>query len=90
VISRSDATQNAYIVHAPEGLNVWVVVSAVKGESVGRFPSLRAALTFVQSTTFGPAPTAPPSDADWPSGLEGEQGAVESAMAAGAVNQPPD
>jgi hypothetical protein len=89
VIWRGQASQYAYIVHAPEGLDVWVAVAAAEGEPVGRFPTLRAALNFVQSTAFDPEAAASPSDADGPSGLGDERGPAELAITRAAAVQSP-
>lgn len=51
VISRRATKQRLYFVHAPLGSDVWIVVSATEGEDIERFPTLRAALRFVTSTT---------------------------------------
>jgi hypothetical protein len=48
VITRRSTNQHAYTIHAPQGLDVWVVVSLTEGENIGRFPTLRTALEFVQ------------------------------------------
>jgi|ERR1700733_7085833 hypothetical protein len=47
VISGRGTKRHTYLVHAPRGLDIWIVVSAVEGEDIGRFPTLHAALDFI-------------------------------------------
>lgn len=84
VISRSHATQPSFIVHAPEGLNVWVVVAAAQSDAVGRFPTLRTALDYVEATMFGLALPATPAGRDGLSGLAGEPDRGAPLVAGGA------
>jgi hypothetical protein len=49
VIAHRRTKQHAYLVHAPQGLDVWVVASVKEREDIGRFTTLRAALEFVQA-----------------------------------------
>ena len=64
VIARRRTKQHAYTIHTPQGMDVWIVVSAAEGEDVGTFPTVRAALEFVQPVSVGvvapaePAPSA--------------------------------
>jgi hypothetical protein len=53
VIARRRTKQHAYTVHAPQGMDVWVVVSTTEGEDIGTFPTLRAALEFVRPLSVG-------------------------------------
>ncbi|HUB12064.1 MAG TPA: hypothetical protein VMB34_08910 [Acetobacteraceae bacterium] len=48
VILRRATRQRLYLIHCPLGSNWWMVTSAVERESVGYFPTLRAALNFVR------------------------------------------
>ena len=43
VIARRRTKQHAYTIHTPQGMDVWIVVSAAEGEDVGTFPTVRAA-----------------------------------------------
>lgn len=90
VISRSHSTQPSFIVHAPEGLNVWVVVAAGQSDAVGRFPSLRTALDYVEATMFGPALPATPAGEDGLSGLAGEHDPGEQQVASGTEGRHPE
>jgi hypothetical protein len=49
VISRRATRQRLYLVHCPNGADAWIVVSAIEGEDVGRFPTLRAALHHIKA-----------------------------------------
>jgi hypothetical protein len=53
VITRRRTRQHAYTIHAPQGMDVWIVVSATESEDIGSFPTLRAALEFVQPCLSG-------------------------------------
>jgi hypothetical protein len=45
--------QHAYTIYTPQGMDVWIVVSASEGEDIDSFPTLRAALEFVQPVSVG-------------------------------------
>jgi hypothetical protein len=53
VISRRRTKQHAYTIHAPQGVDAWIVVSVTEGEDIASFPTLRAALEFVQPLSVG-------------------------------------
>jgi hypothetical protein len=53
VITRRRTKRRAYTIHAPQGMDVWIVVSATEGEDIGSFLTLRAALEFVQPVPVG-------------------------------------
>ena len=39
--------RHLYLIHCPQGSNHWIVRSAMDGEEVGLFPTLRAALNYI-------------------------------------------
>jgi hypothetical protein len=53
VISRRRTKQHAYTIHAAQGVDAWIVVSVTEGEDIASFPTLRAALEFVQPLSVG-------------------------------------
>lgn len=48
VVQRRATNQYLYLVHCPRGSSWWIVLSAVTGENVGHFATLRAALDFLK------------------------------------------
>jgi hypothetical protein len=48
VVLRRATRQRLYLIHCPQRSNWWVVTSAAERESVGYFPTLRAALSFIR------------------------------------------
>jgi hypothetical protein len=53
VIARRRTKQHVYTIHAPQGMDVWVMVSTTEGEDIGTFPTLGAALEFVRPVSVG-------------------------------------
>jgi hypothetical protein len=53
VVIRRRTKQHAYTIHAPQGMDVWIVASATEGEDIGNFRTLRAGLEFVQPMSVG-------------------------------------
>lgn len=51
VVMRRATRRHLYLVHSPKDSDCWIVVSATEQEDIGRFPTLRAALNYVRSTT---------------------------------------
>jgi hypothetical protein len=51
VVSRRATKQYLYLIHAPTNSAGWIVLSAIKGEYVERFPTLRAALNYIEPIT---------------------------------------
>ncbi len=48
VVLRRATKRYLYLVHCPPGASCWIVVSVVERETLGYFPSLRAALLFIR------------------------------------------
>jgi hypothetical protein len=88
VISRRRTKQRAYIVQAPQGRDVWIVVSAIDGDDIGRFLTLREALNFVQPALADLAPTASPSGKSTSPQADGGQSLVKRAGAGRVAHSP--
>lgn len=49
VVIKRDTRKPLYSVYCPVGLDLWIVSSLVEMAEIGSFPSLRAALNFIQA-----------------------------------------
>lgn len=66
VVSRRATKQPLYLIHCHKNFNLWIMVSVVDGEDVGRFPTLRAALNCISPVTASARGGGPPNDDNSP------------------------
>lgn len=52
IVSRRVNNRRLYMIHAHQNSDYWIMVSAADGEDVGHFPTLRAALNFINPVTL--------------------------------------
>ncbi len=64
VVSRRADNRRLYLIHSHRSSDHWSMVSAVDGDDVGRFPTLRAALNCISPVTVSARPADAPSDDD--------------------------
>src|ERR1700722_11406094 len=49
IVSRKGNNQRLYLIHSHQNSDYWVMISAADGEDIGHFPTLRAALNFINT-----------------------------------------